>query len=86
MDGQVLPEKQSYFFTVSGFNFLRAGSPLWLVSRSFSLLENMNLKIIALIHSDYNGVADHIQAEVPILKGSMHYLERGRMSPVSNFR
>lgn len=38
----------------------------------------LNLKIIALIHSDYNGVADHIQAEVPILKGSVHYLERGQ--------
>jgi CRISPR-associated protein Csx3 len=38
----------------------------------------LNLKIIALIHSDYNGVADQLQAEEPILKGSIHYFERGQ--------
>lgn len=38
----------------------------------------LNLKVIALIHSDYNGVADRIEAEEPILKGSIHYLERGQ--------
>ena len=38
----------------------------------------LNLKIIALVHSDYNGVADQVQAEEPILKGSIHYLERGQ--------
>lgn len=38
----------------------------------------LNLKIIALIHSDYHGVTDQIQAEVPILRGSIHHLERGQ--------
>lgn len=38
----------------------------------------LNLTVIALIHSDYYGVADQIKAEVPILKGSIHYLERGQ--------
>lgn len=38
----------------------------------------LNLKIIAVIYSDHKGVADQIQAEVPILKGSIHYLERGQ--------
>ncbi|MBN3926999.1 hypothetical protein [Nostoc sp. NMS4] len=47
----------------------------------------LNLNIIALIHSDYHGVtdsealllsADRIQSKVPILQGSIHYLERGQ--------
>lgn len=38
----------------------------------------LNLNIIALIHSDYHGVSDRIQSKVPILKGSIHYLERGQ--------
>ncbi|MBD2124947.1 hypothetical protein NDI39_27710 [Microcoleus sp. ZQ-A2] len=37
----------------------------------------LKLKIIAVIHSDYHGVCDRIEAEVPILRGSVHYLERG---------
>ncbi len=37
----------------------------------------LKLKITAVIHSDYHGVADRIEAEVPILRGSIHYLERG---------
>ncbi len=54
----------------------------------------LNLKIIAVIYSDYHGVsdsvsearrspalllsADRIQFTVPILQGSIHYLERGQ--------
>lgn len=38
----------------------------------------LNLNIIALIYSDYHGVADLIESETPILKGSIHYLERGQ--------
>ena len=30
-----------------------------------------------MIHSDYHGVCDRIESEVPILRGSIHYLERG---------
>ncbi|MEW5859040.1 MAG: hypothetical protein AB1861_16915, partial [Cyanobacteriota bacterium] len=37
----------------------------------------LKLKIIAVIHSDYHGVCDRIEAEAPILRGSVHYLERG---------
>ena len=37
----------------------------------------LNLKVIALIHSDYGGKADRIEAEEPLLVGSIHYLERG---------
>lgn len=37
----------------------------------------LHLQIIAAIHSDYHGVADRIEAQVPILQGSVHYLERG---------
>ncbi|MEI2583897.1 hypothetical protein [Scytonema sp. PRP1] len=38
---------------------------------------NLNLKIIAIIYSNYEGVADCIESESTILKGSVHYLERG---------
>lgn len=57
----------------------------------------LNLKVIALIHSDYHGTSDsvkrsdseerasalllsayRIESEVPILTGSIHYLERGQ--------
>jgi CRISPR-associated protein Csx3 len=46
----------------------------------------LKLKIIAVIHSDYHGVCDQlcwcaernrVESEVPILRGSVHYLERG---------
>lgn len=37
----------------------------------------LNLNIIAIIHSDYYGQADCIESESPILKGSVHHLERG---------
>jgi CRISPR-associated protein Csx3 len=37
----------------------------------------MNLSIIALLYSDYTGTSDRIESETPILKGSVHYLERG---------
>ncbi len=39
--------------------------------------ESLNLPVIAIIHSDYKGVADCIQTESPLLTGSVHYLERG---------
>ncbi len=37
----------------------------------------LNLKIIAILHSDYAGTSDRIDSEVPLLKGSIHHLERG---------
>ncbi len=37
----------------------------------------LNLKIIAIIHSEYEGKCDVIECESPILRGSIHYLERG---------
>lgn len=37
----------------------------------------LGLQVIALIHSDYQGKADRIDAEEPSLMGSVHYLERG---------
>jgi CRISPR-associated protein Csx3 len=38
----------------------------------------LNLRIVAVIYSDYHGIADQLQTEVPILQGSIHYLERGQ--------
>jgi CRISPR-associated protein Csx3 len=35
------------------------------------------LQVIAILHSDYAGTCDRIDAEVPILRGSVHYLEHG---------
>lgn len=37
----------------------------------------LNLKVIAIVHSDYEGKFDAIECESPILRGSVHYLERG---------
>ena len=37
----------------------------------------LNLNVIAIIHSDYHGKFDAIECEYPILRGSVHYLERG---------
>lgn len=37
----------------------------------------LNLEILAIIHSDYNGVSDRIESESPFLRGSVHHLERG---------
>ncbi|MBR8832960.1 MAG: hypothetical protein DSM106950_02665 [Stigonema ocellatum SAG 48.90 = DSM 106950] len=42
------------------------------------LCTELDLKIVAIIYSDYNGVQDYIrQEETPVLKGSVHHLERG---------
>jgi len=41
------------------------------------LCTEFNLKIVAIIYSDYNGVEDYIKLETPVLKGSVHHLERG---------
>lgn len=40
--------------------------------------ERLNLTILAIIESDYCGREDRIQTMSPILKGSVHFLERGR--------
>lgn len=37
----------------------------------------LNLQIISCIYSDYYGVADRIDSELPILTGSVHRLQRG---------
>lgn len=39
--------------------------------------QKLNLSIIAIIHSDYEGKCDRIETETPILRGSVHRLERG---------
>lgn len=37
----------------------------------------LNLQIIAVIYSDYYGTKDCLTSELPIIEGSIHYLERG---------
>lgn len=37
----------------------------------------LNLQIIGCIYSDYDGVADRIDSESPMLTGSVHRLQRG---------
>lgn len=37
----------------------------------------LNLQIIAVIYSDYYGRKDCLTSKVPIIEGSIHYLERG---------
>ena len=38
--------------------------------------EKLKLPIIAILHSDYNGKSDRLECESPILKGSIHHLDR----------
>ena len=38
----------------------------------------LNLKMIAIIHSNYHGICDFIESERPIINGSIHHLERGQ--------
>lgn len=39
--------------------------------------KSLGLKVTAIIHSDYHSEKDFIESESPILKGSVHHLERG---------
>lgn len=41
------------------------------------LCQKLNLKVIAIINSDYEAKKDQIETTFPIFKGSVHYLERG---------
>lgn len=41
------------------------------------LCGDLNLNVIAIIHSDYYATADCITSESPILTGTVHHLERG---------
>lgn len=47
------------------------------VSEWKTLCCELNLDVIAILHSDYHGTADRIISETPILTGSVHHLERG---------
>lgn len=42
-----------------------------------TLCTELDLQVMAMIHSDYNGTCDRITAEYPLLMGSVHHLERG---------
>lgn len=39
--------------------------------------KSLGLKVLAIIFSDYHGTEDFMESESPILKGSVHHLERG---------
>lgn len=52
-------------------------SNLDLVQEWKALCSELNLNIIAIIHSHYHGISDRIDAETPILTGTVHHLERG---------
>ena len=39
--------------------------------------QSLNLKIVAIVSSDYEAKEDKIETTSPIFKGSVHYLERG---------
>ena len=38
---------------------------------------DLDIKVLAILHSDYNGDRDIIETETPILRGRIHHLERG---------
>jgi CRISPR-associated protein Csx3 len=37
----------------------------------------LGLSVVAIVHSDYEGVEDVISQEMPILRGTVHRLKRG---------
>ena len=39
--------------------------------------QRLNLKVIAIVNSDYEAKEDQIKTIFPLFKGSVHYLERG---------
>jgi CRISPR-associated protein Csx3 len=41
------------------------------------LCKSLGLSVVAIIHSDYEGVEDVISQETPILRGNVHRLKRG---------
>ncbi len=43
-----------------------------------SFCQELNLPVIAKIHSDYTGTADRIDTQFPILTGTIHQLSRGK--------
>ena len=47
------------------------------VSEWEALCGELNLRVIAIIKSDYERTCDRIECEGPILRGSVHRLERG---------
>ncbi len=47
------------------------------IPRWHAFCQELNLSVIAILESDYHGECDRIDAETPILRGSIHYLHRG---------
>jgi CRISPR-associated protein Csx3 len=41
------------------------------------LCDELGLSVVAIVHSDYEGVEDVISQEMPILRGTVHRLKRG---------
>lgn len=48
------------------------------VSEWKCLCAELDLQLVALIQSDYDGTCDRITAEEPLLTGTVHHLERGQ--------
>lgn len=42
-----------------------------------SFCEGLGLQIVAVLHSDYHATSDRIETTIPVLTGTVHYLERG---------
>lgn len=38
--------------------------------------QELNLPVVAILYSDYHGMGDRLESESPILKGSIHHLDR----------
>jgi len=47
------------------------------VAEWLDFCRNINLRVIAIIHSDYYGECDHLESDSPMLTGSVHRLQRG---------
>lgn len=48
-----------------------------LISDWKQLCMELDLNVIAILYSDYQGMCDRVDSEIPFLTGSVHHLERG---------
>ncbi|MCL1466525.1 hypothetical protein LAY41_19235 [Argonema galeatum A003/A1] len=74
--GGKIDEKNRLIMQYATHAVILAGE-IALITEWLKFCDELNLKVIAIIESDYKGVCDRIESETPILKGSVHHLERG---------
>ncbi|MEP0914541.1 hypothetical protein NDI45_26930 [Leptolyngbya sp. GB1-A1] len=75
--GGMIDEKNRKILQYATHAVILAGDmaqvPVWKETCS-----DLNVQVIALLQSDYEGTCDRIDSETPMITGSIHYLKRGQ--------